>query len=59
VRLSVYDLLGREVAVLLNEKKEPGDYTVTWNAGGVTSGVYYYRLQAGNFFDVKKMILVK
>lgn len=74
VKLSVFDLLGRELAVLVNEKKEPGDYTVSWNAGGVTSGVYYYRLHvrpldsavgrdsksgAGNFFDVKKMILLK
>ena len=74
VRLSIFDLLGREVAVLVNGQKEPGDYTVSWNAGGVTSGVYYYRLHvrpldsavgrdsksgAGNFFDVKKMILLK
>jgi hypothetical protein len=59
VSLIVYDMLGREVAVLVNETKDPGNYTVTWNAAGVTSGVYYYRLHAGNFFDVKKMIMLK
>jgi hypothetical protein len=59
VKLTVFDLLGREVAVLVNEKREPGDYSVTWNAGGITSGVYYYVLNAGDFFDVKKMLLVK
>ena len=46
VKLAVYDMLGREVAVLVNEKKEPGNYTVTWNAAGMASGLYFYRLQA-------------
>jgi endo-1,4-beta-xylanase len=58
VRLVVFDLLGREVAVLVNELKQPGTYTVTWDAGGVASGVYFYRLQAGSFVDVKEMLLV-
>jgi hypothetical protein len=44
VRLVVYDLLGREVAVLVNERKEPGDYSVTWNANGMASGVYLCKM---------------
>jgi hypothetical protein len=58
VTLTMYDVLGREVATLVDEVKQPGRYTVTWDAGGVASGVYFYRLQAGNFVDVKKMLLV-
>ncbi len=59
VRLAVYDLLGREVAVLVNERKDPGNYSVTWNASGMASGVYVYRLTAGEFIDVKRMVLLK
>ncbi|GEM_PF-1388042 len=59
VSLKVFDALGREVATLVNEVKEPGEYTVTWNAEGVPSGVYFYRLTAGSFSDVKSMILLK
>jgi hypothetical protein len=59
VRLSVYDILGREVAVLVNEKKDPGEYSVTWDATGMSSGVYYYRLEAGDFVQSKKMVVVK
>jgi hypothetical protein len=55
----VYDVLGREVATLLNEVKQPGVYTVRWDATGLPSGVYYYRLQSGEFVDVKRMLLVK
>ena len=57
--LKVYDVLGREVATLLDEVKQPGMYTVRWDAGGLPSGVYYYRLQSGEFVDVKRMLLVK
>jgi hypothetical protein len=59
VRLIVFDLLGREVAVLVNEKKEPGSYTVTWNARGMASGVYFYRLQAGEFVQTYKLLLLR
>ncbi|MEW6511069.1 MAG: C1 family peptidase [Bacteroidota bacterium] len=48
LKLAVYDILGREVAVLVNEKKEPGSYTVKFNASGLSSGVYIYRLIAGS-----------
>jgi hypothetical protein len=58
--LLVYDLLGREVATLVNEKKSAGTYTVTWNAAAnMPSGVYYYRLSAGSFTEVKKLVLLK
>jgi len=57
--LRVYDMLGREVAVLVDEKKEPGSYAVTWDAAGLSSGVYICRLIAGEFTDVKQMVVVK
>jgi len=56
--LSVYDLLGREVALLVNEKKAPGSYEVKFDASGLVSGVYLCRLQAGNFMQTNKMILI-
>ncbi|MBI4548629.1 MAG: T9SS type A sorting domain-containing protein [Ignavibacteriae bacterium] len=59
VVLKVYNLLGQEVALLVDEKKQPGRYTVSWDASGQPSGVYLYRLQSGKFVDIKKMILVK
>ena len=57
--LKVYDVLGKEIATLVNEEKPPGTYEVTFNAAGLPSGVYLYRLTAGNFSDVKKLILIK
>jgi hypothetical protein len=59
VRIAVYDLLGREVAVLMNEKKEAGRYHVQFDGSGLSSGVYYCRMQAGTFTDVKTLVLVK
>lgn len=59
VNLSVYDILGREVAVLVNEKQNPGIYKVTWDASNYTSGLYFYKLVAGNYMETKKMVLVK
>jgi parallel beta-helix repeat protein len=59
IRLTVYDLLGREVEVLVNEQKEPGYYTVTWNASRFASGVYYARLQSGDKAMMRKMLLVR
>jgi hypothetical protein len=57
--LKVYDVLGREVATLVNEVKQPGRYTAQWNAGSVASGVYYYRMQSGGFTMTQKMLLMK
>jgi phosphatidylserine/phosphatidylglycerophosphate/cardiolipin synthase-like enzyme len=59
VTLKVFDLLGREVADLVDEQKGPGTYTATWDARGLASGIYFYRLQAGAFVASKKMLLLK
>ncbi len=59
VVLKVFDLLGREVATLLNEKLQPGTYEVTFDAAELPSGVYFYRLTAGVFTDTKKLVLIK
>jgi M6 family metalloprotease-like protein len=59
VKLVMYDMLGREVAVLVNEKKGPGSYTVTFTSDGLASGTYFYRLQAGRFLETKKLLLLK
>lgn len=59
VELRVYDLLGREVQTLVNNVQNPGSYSVTFNAVNLSSGVYFYKLVAGNFTDIKRMILVK
>jgi hypothetical protein len=59
VTLKVYDLLGREVASLVNEVKQAGTYPVTWNAARLGSGVYFYKIQVGSFSETKKMILIK
>jgi hypothetical protein len=61
VTIKVYNILGKQVAVLLNENKNPGEYTVDFNAGkfNLSSGVYFYRMTSGSFTSVKKMILLK
>lgn len=59
VNIKVFDILGREVMVLVNEPMKAGKYSVTMNAGNLASGVYFYRIEAGNFVDVKKMTLLK
>ena len=57
--VNVFDMLGREVAALVNEVKEPGTYTVQFDASGLASGVYLYRLTAGSFVQTRKMIVVR
>ena len=59
VTLKVYDLLGREVAVLVNERKDAGRYSVQWSASRFSSGIYFYFLSAGKFQETKRMILLK
>ena len=59
IRLSVSDMLGREVAVLVNEQKTAGTYTVQFNAANLASGAYLYRLTTGSFVDTRRMMLVK
>jgi photosystem II stability/assembly factor-like uncharacterized protein len=59
VTLKVFDVLGREVATLVNEARPAGVYKIRWDASSLPSGVYFYRLQAGAFVESKKMILMK
>jgi poly(3-hydroxybutyrate) depolymerase len=59
VRLVVYDFLGREVKVLMDERKEPGRYEVTWDASGCASGVYICRMTAGQYIQSRTMVLLK
>jgi hypothetical protein len=59
VVIKVFDILGNEIEILVNEEKQTGTYELTWNAEGLPSGVYFYRLQAGSFVETKKMILLK
>ena len=59
VTLKVYDVLGREVATLVNEEKSTGSYNVSFDASSLSSGVYIYKIQAGNFINSKKMVLLK
>jgi hypothetical protein len=59
VSLIVYDLLGRAVATLIHDHLESGSYTVTWNAQDQPSGLYFYRLQSGEFTQSKRMLLLK
>jgi hypothetical protein len=59
VSLKVYNILGKEIATLVDEEKSAGTYSVTFDAGKLSSGIYFYRIQAGNFVQAKKMILLK
>jgi hypothetical protein len=58
-KLIIYDILGRELSTLVNEQLQPGTYEVEWNAENNPSGVYFYTISSGNYFDSKKMILLK
>ena len=57
--MKVYDVLGNEVATLVNEEKAPGNYTAVLDASSFASGVYIYTLRTNNFVQTKKMILMK
>ncbi|MCB0732437.1 MAG: T9SS type A sorting domain-containing protein, partial [Ignavibacteriae bacterium] len=59
VKLIVYDILGREVATLVNQKQKPGNYEVEFDARGLTSGIFFYQLIIGDFSETKKLLLLK
>ncbi|NOS85912.1 MAG: T9SS type A sorting domain-containing protein, partial [Ignavibacteria bacterium] len=64
VKISVYDLLGREVDVLVNSKLDAGEYLANWNATNFASGIYIYKIEArdvkgNNFIETRRMVLVK
>jgi len=59
VTLEVYNILGQRVATLFDEKQEAGYKTARWDAGSLSSGIYFYRLQAGGFVQTRRMVLLK
>ncbi len=61
VTIKLYDMLGREVATLLNEVKSPGEYVIEFDAQrlGLSSGVYLYQMKSGDFSSIKKLVFVK
>jgi hypothetical protein len=59
VVLKVYDILGEEIATIVNQKLEPGYYKYEWNGSQFASGVYFYRIEAGSFVKIKKMMIIK
>ena len=59
ISLIVYNAIGQQVSVLANEEKEAGTYRINFDASGLPSGIYFYRLSAGSFVTTKKMILLK
>jgi len=59
VSLKIFNLLGSEVASLVNEEKSAGTYEIEFNAANLSSGIYFYRIQAGAFVETKKMILLR
>ena len=59
VTLKVFDLLGQEIATLVNEEKNPGSYNLKFDGNNLSSGIYFYKIQAGKSFQIKKMILMK
>ncbi|MBA4313467.1 MAG: hypothetical protein C0417_12660 [Chlorobiaceae bacterium] len=59
ISLKIYNVLGQEVATLIEGEKAPGYYEIEWNADNMPTGVYVYKIMAGNFTDVKRMILIR
>jgi hypothetical protein len=59
VELKIYNILGKEVSILVSEELNQGNHTFTWKGTGFASGVYYYRIEAGNFVQTRKMIYLK
>jgi hypothetical protein len=59
VEIKIFDILGKEIDILVQEVKPAGTYELTWNAANLSSGVYFYRIKAGDFVQTKKMILLK
>ena len=57
--LVIYDILGKQIAKLVNEKQREGSYEIKWNGSSDASGIYFYKLQADDFSETKKMILIK
>jgi flagellar hook assembly protein FlgD len=59
VTVTIYDVLGREVTTLLHQRKEPGEYSVQWDASGMPGGVYLCRMQAGPYVQTRKLMILR
>ena len=59
VTLKVYDIIGKEISTLINEQLQPGTYETEWDGSNYPSGVYFYKLTAGDFIDTKRMMMIK
>ncbi|MCP4581435.1 MAG: T9SS type A sorting domain-containing protein [candidate division Zixibacteria bacterium] len=59
VTIDIYDLLGRKITTLVDKKQQAGSHQAVWNGEGISSGIYFYKIQAGDFVETKKMLLVK
>ena len=59
MRLAVYSILGQEVAVLVDEIQQPGYYRIRFDAHGLATGTYFYRVQADNFVEIKKLLVLR
>jgi hypothetical protein len=59
VTLKVFDIMGREVATIVSEELSAGNYSRQWNAANMSSGIYFYRLQAGSYTETKKLVLLR
>jgi len=59
VTITIFDVIGRQVAKLVNSEQPAGAYSVRWDATGFASGLYYYRIEAGDFASVRKLVLMK
>ena len=59
VNLKVYDVIGNEIATLVSEEKQAGNYEIDFNAAELSGGIYFYQLRAGNFIETRKMTLLK
>jgi hypothetical protein len=59
VQIKIFDILGKEIATLVNEQKSTGTYSVQFNGSALASGIYFYKMQAGSFTETKKLILLK
>ena len=59
VKITVYDILGKELEVLIDEQLQAGTYQTSWNASNYSSGIYFYRMQAGDYISTMKMLMIK
>ena len=59
VSIKIYDVLGKEIANLVNEEKPAGEYELEFTANNLSSGIYFYKIEAGSFVETKKMILLR